>query len=170
MYGSGLLNANELARFEFPMTDKLQNPTDSEHKEYSAYWTAAWQAYKETYYKHGKAPGLKDWDISELKAVVAPCEKLRPVFPVRALHTDWDRYWDMPSFAPCYYVGYQRDLWKMAKARQLSNRFSLSNDEWEQILQNFSIFLWFDFYVMGYDFGNPSKTRWPSLYWYAFEF
>lgn len=167
-FGSGLLNANELARFEFPMSVRLRNPSETDHMAYSVSWTGAWKAWSSTYYAHGRMAGIRNWDISELGSVVHYFNGSRSWFHPRAPETDWNRYWDMPSFKCCQYVGYQRDLWKLAKGRQLSNARSISNQEWERILQNFSLFLWFDFYVMKYDFTNPSFAIFQHIYSYLF--
>ncbi|KAI0448303.1 hypothetical protein F5B21DRAFT_155446 [Xylaria acuta] len=168
-FGSGLLTASELARFEFPMTERLRNPSEAEHLAYSIPWTAAWKMWSRTYDRHGRMAGLKNWDILALHSIVDNFADHKALFLPRARETDWNRYWDMPTFKCCSYVGCQRDLWKLAKARKLSNASSLSNEEWEKVLQNFSLFMWFDFYVMKYEFMNPSSPIFPSIYSYAFS-
>ncbi|RYC61561.1 hypothetical protein CHU98_g4654 [Xylaria longipes] len=147
-FGSGLLTASELAKFEFPMTNRLRNPSEAEHRAYSVPWTAAWKMWSSTYDRHGRMAGLRNWDILELHSVVNNFNHHKSLLLPRAQETDWNRYWDMPTFKCCAYVGCQRDLWKLAKARKLPNASSLTNDQWENVLQNFSIFMWFDFYVM----------------------
>ncbi|KAI1172215.1 hypothetical protein F4777DRAFT_522653 [Nemania sp. FL0916] len=167
-YGSGLLTTNELLRFEFPMTDKLQNPSYSQHQVYSVTWTAAWQQWYGIYVSRGRVAGIRNWDISELRDVVNHFEVAKSWFLPRAQDTNWDRYWNMPSFKCCDYVRCQETLWRLAWARKLSNAKSLSHDQWGKILQNFSLFLWFDFYVMRYDLTNPGSTILPAVYSYAF--
>lgn len=167
-FGSGLLNANELARFEFPMSVRLRNPSEAEHRAFSVSWTGAWKTWSSTYYAHGNMVGTR-WDISELGSIVHHFNGCRPWFHPQAQETDWNRYWNMPSFRCCQYVGYQRDLWRLAKSRQLLNTRSISNEAWERILQNFSLFLWFDFYVMKYDFTNASSAIFQHIYSYLFS-
>jgi hypothetical protein len=171
--GINLLNASELLKREFPMTNKLRNSTVSEHQRYSAYWAAGWKAWQATYDQHGGYRYLRKWDISELGNVVSHVHNLKPLFPASAQLTDWNRYYDWPRFQCCYWQGYQRDLWKMAKARMLQNKYAISDGQWDEILKNFSIFLWFDLYVMEFDFNNSStaKYRWPAgVYTYTVRF